>query len=259
MNGINKYVTETSEEIPFASVGDTSTGKLVAKTRPRPTPTFQPRLFWSVKNHDQITATLRLNPHYSEHVLYITAIQGRSGGTLVDPTLQDNVLLPDDFADYICHIGNAHEMHSIIQCGLIPGGKRVKRDRQSVSSRKNSIVVQFEARSEERIAVLSNAIPRSRSFQHTACYVLRKWYAWRLERIYTAKYTNPQGYRESYSRPICSMDVRILLIPKRENPPTIKANIACSTGKPVAVMLITEFKVDVTQQFRKTTPIASKS
>ena len=37
------------------------------------------------------------------------------------------------------------------------------------------------------------------------------------------------------------MDVRILLIPKRENPPTIKENKASSTGKPVAVTLITEF------------------
>ena len=40
VNGINKYVTETSEEIPVASVGDRCTGKLVAKARPRPTPTL---------------------------------------------------------------------------------------------------------------------------------------------------------------------------------------------------------------------------
>ena len=40
VNGINKYVTETSEEIPVASVGDRSTGQLVEKARPRPTPTL---------------------------------------------------------------------------------------------------------------------------------------------------------------------------------------------------------------------------
>ena len=50
---------------------------------------------------------------------------------MVHPTLQDNVLLPDDFAEYIYHIKNAHDMHSIIQGGLIPGGKS-QRDRQSV-------------------------------------------------------------------------------------------------------------------------------
>ena len=77
---------------------------------------------------------LCLNPKYSKHFLYFRAIQGHSGGAVVDPSLQDNVLLPDDFAVYIYHIGNAHDMHSIIQGGLIPGGKSHKRtDRQCFS------------------------------------------------------------------------------------------------------------------------------
>ena len=68
----------------------------------------------------------------SKHFLYFRASQGHPGGTLVDPKLQDGALLPDDFADYIYHIGSAHDMHSIIQSGLIPGGKSLKRDRLSV-------------------------------------------------------------------------------------------------------------------------------
>ena len=40
VNGINKYVTETSEEIPVASVEDGGTGKPVAKDKPRPKPTL---------------------------------------------------------------------------------------------------------------------------------------------------------------------------------------------------------------------------
>ena len=39
VNGLNEYVTETSEESPVASVGNSGTRKLVAKARPRPTPT----------------------------------------------------------------------------------------------------------------------------------------------------------------------------------------------------------------------------
>ena len=39
-----------------------------------------------------------LNPHSSEHFLYFRAIQGLSGGTLAYPTVQNNVLLRDDFA-----------------------------------------------------------------------------------------------------------------------------------------------------------------
>ena len=34
MNGTNKHLTETSEEILVASVGDKNTGKFVAKTGP---------------------------------------------------------------------------------------------------------------------------------------------------------------------------------------------------------------------------------
>ena len=63
--------------------------------------------------------------------MFFRAVQGHSGSTLVDPTVQDNMLLPDDFAEYICHIGNAHDMHFIIQGGLISGGRSLKRDRQT--------------------------------------------------------------------------------------------------------------------------------
>ena len=178
MNGINKYVTETSE-IPIASVQNGCTVKPVAKAKPRPKPTFTltpvsilhhkrkwidadpgkssqgcfevSKFMIRLLRHDE--SVLReedgavrcddlaekfkakfdggpkksvqyfLNLNSSEHFLYFRAIQGHSGAALVDPTLQDNVLLPDDFAEYVYHIGNAHDMHSIVQGGLIPGGK----------------------------------------------------------------------------------------------------------------------------------------
>ena len=40
-----------------------------------------------------------MNPNSLEQFQYLRAIQGHSGGTHIDPTLQDNVLLPDDFAE----------------------------------------------------------------------------------------------------------------------------------------------------------------
>ena len=70
-----------------------------------------------------------LNPHSFEHFLCCRAIHGHSGGTLVDPALHDNVLLLDDFVEYVYHIGNANGMLSIIQCGLTLGGKSLSRDR----------------------------------------------------------------------------------------------------------------------------------
>ena len=50
----------------------------------------------------------------------------------MNPTLQDNVLLPSDFAEHIYHVGSSHDTHLIIRSGLIPGGKDVKKGRHAV-------------------------------------------------------------------------------------------------------------------------------
>ena len=50
-----------------------------------------------------------LNTHSSKLFLHFKTIQGHYGNNLVDPTLQDNVLLPEDFTEYICHVGNVSD------------------------------------------------------------------------------------------------------------------------------------------------------
>ena len=133
VNGIKKYVAETSEEAHVANIGEKSTGKLVVKAGPRQTshstlsPVSDPHRA-RVKKRFQYC----VNPNSPEHFLYLRAIQGHSGGLHVDPTLQDNVLLPGDFAEHIYHVGNSHDLHSIIQSGLIRGGKSIKKGRHAV-------------------------------------------------------------------------------------------------------------------------------
>ena len=73
-----------------------------------------------------------VDPYSAETILYFRAIQGHSGGKHIDPTLQDNMLLPGDFAEHIYHVGSSHDLHSIIQSGLIPGGKEIKKGRHAV-------------------------------------------------------------------------------------------------------------------------------
>ena len=48
-----------------------------------------------------------------QEILYFRAPQGHSGRNLIDHTLQDNVLVPDDFFEYIYHIGCAIHLHSV--------------------------------------------------------------------------------------------------------------------------------------------------
>ena len=54
-------------------------------------------------------------------ILYLRALQGHSGHNLIDPTLQDNVMIQRGIFHYIYHIGCAFNLHSIINNGLIPG------------------------------------------------------------------------------------------------------------------------------------------
>ena len=67
----------------------------------------------------------------SGEILYLRALQGHSGQNLIDLSLQDTVLIPDDFFKYIYHVGCAINLHSIINSGLIPGGHNLS-NRQTV-------------------------------------------------------------------------------------------------------------------------------
>ena len=58
----------------------------------------------------------------SGEILYLQALQGHSGRSLIDPShYRDNVLIPDDFFKYICHNGCAINLHSITNSALISG------------------------------------------------------------------------------------------------------------------------------------------
>ena len=64
-------------------------------------------------------------------LLYPRALQGHSGRSLIDPSLQDNVIIPDGFFKYIYHDGCAINLHSIINSGMLPGGQNLS-NRQTV-------------------------------------------------------------------------------------------------------------------------------
>ena len=64
-------------------------------------------------------------------IVYLRALQGHSGRNLIDPSLQDNVIIQSGFFQHVCHIGCAFNLHSIINDGLIPGGQNSSK-RQTV-------------------------------------------------------------------------------------------------------------------------------
>ena len=66
-----------------------------------------------------------------QEILYLRVLQGHSGRNLIDSSLQDNVLIPKYFFEYIYHIGCAINSHSITNSRLIPGGQILSK-RQTV-------------------------------------------------------------------------------------------------------------------------------
>ena len=64
-------------------------------------------------------------------IIYFRALQGHSGSNLIDPTLQDNVLIGPGIFPYIYHVGSTFNLYSIVSNGLVPGGQNLSR-RQTV-------------------------------------------------------------------------------------------------------------------------------
>ena len=60
-------------------------------------------------------------------ILYLRALQGHLGLNFIDPSLQDNVKIPDGFFEYNNHVGCAISEHSITNSGLIPGGQNLSK------------------------------------------------------------------------------------------------------------------------------------
>ena len=64
-----------------------------------------------------------------QEILYLRALQDHSGRNPIDPTLQDNVLILNNFFEYIYNIGCAVSLHYITNSGLMAGGQNSSREK----------------------------------------------------------------------------------------------------------------------------------
>ena len=99
----------------------------------------------------------------SGRVLYLRALQGHSGNNLIDPTLQDNVVIGSGIFHYIYHIGCAFNLHSIINNGLIPGG-------QDLSRRQTVFFLPIDPRDKghKDLEYIDFSVPRRAQYLHSA-------------------------------------------------------------------------------------------
>ena len=64
-------------------------------------------------------------------IIYLRALQGHSGDSIIDLAMQDHVLIAPGIFSYIYHVGSNFNISSILSNGLIPGGQELS-TRQSV-------------------------------------------------------------------------------------------------------------------------------
>ena len=96
-------------------------------------------------------------------IVYLRAHQGHSGCNLIDPSLQDNVIVQSNFFQYTYHVGCAFNLHSIINSGLIPGG-------QSLSNRQTVFFLPIDPRDKghKDPKVIDLNVPRHAQYLHNA-------------------------------------------------------------------------------------------
>ena len=96
-------------------------------------------------------------------ILYLRALQGHSGSNLIDPTLQDNVLIGTGIFHYIYHVGCNFNLHSINRNGLVPGG-------QNLSRRQTVFFLPVDPRNENHRdpEYIDFSVPRLARYMHSA-------------------------------------------------------------------------------------------
>ena len=94
-------------------------------------------------------------------IVSFRALQRHSRRNLIDPSLQDNVVIPSNFFQHIYHVGCSFNLHSIINSGLILGG-------QSSSKRQTVFFLPFDPmdKSHKDPKVIDLNVPRHAQYLH---------------------------------------------------------------------------------------------
>ena len=94
---------------------------------------------------------------------FFRALQGHSGRNFIDPSVQDNVVIPNNVFLHIYHIRCAFNLHSIINSGLIPGG-------QSSSKRQTVFFLPVDPMDESHKdpKVIDSNVPRHEQYLYNA-------------------------------------------------------------------------------------------
>ena len=96
-------------------------------------------------------------------IVYFRALQGHAGRNLIDPPLQDNVVIPSNFFQHKNHVGCVFNLYSIINSGLVFGN-------QSSSKRQTVFFLPVDPmdKSHQDLKVIDLKVPRHAQYLHNA-------------------------------------------------------------------------------------------
>ena len=103
-------------------------------------------------------------PDYLGSIIYLRALQGHSGNSIIDLEMQDHVLITPGIFTYIYHVGSNFSISSILSNGLIPGG-------QELNGRQSVYVLPIDPRDEDHQdpEIIDYSVPRR------ARYLQKSW------------------------------------------------------------------------------------
>ena len=154
-----------------------------------------------------------------QEILYLRALQGHSGRNPIDPTLQDNVSIPNNFFEYIlpyrlCSQFTLHHKFRIdsgrtkFKQGKTDGILYSRESSQGSAAawfdQTTSCIVQAKGEKAPKYGVPGHwsSIRRDRtqssSTIHSQPIVSRRWSWWDLEKSYTRKYMNHLDHRRRF-------------------------------------------------------------
>ena len=100
-------------------------------------------------------------PDYLGTILYLRALQGHSGDSIIDLETQDHVLIKPGIFTYIYHVGSRFNLKSIVSNGLVPGG-------QELNGRQSVYFLPVDPRDEDHRdpEVIDYSVPRRARYLH---------------------------------------------------------------------------------------------
>ena len=113
--------------------------------------TFLIPIGFSISSKEATKLDSRIAENSRDVLLYIRAIQGRTGGNVITLELMGHAAFPLKWEEFPFHRGCSYDVTSILKSGLIAGGRESKGGRQTIFFTSKPVRGQSRRRTQQRL------------------------------------------------------------------------------------------------------------